>query len=341
MSGTRSDEPISSRARKLYESAIVCDNTVPWAEQVGDPVLREALPGRMKEAGITFASLTVGSDDTDSAAAITTLAAELRYWEERSTDYVLVKTVSDIVQAKREHKLAVGLHFQGSRPVERNLDLVNLYYQLGIRHMLMAYNQKNFVGDGCHELNDGGLSRFGHALIKEMNRVGMWVDVAHTGYRTSMEAIMASSTPVICSHGNVAALHKHPRCYRDDQLKAIAESGGVFGLTGLAIFMGSDNNASPQRFIEQIDYVVQLIGPRHVGFGLDYVYDMPALQRFAAGVPEKFPKDGGYTTLGMEQLEHERLIEVTQALVDRGYADTDISAILGGNWVRLAEAVWR
>jgi membrane dipeptidase len=336
------ESAVSPRARQIYKSAIVCDNTVPWAGMpFGDPALRNALPAKIKAAGVTFASLTVSGDGIDSATTLKTLAAEFRYWDVRSTNYRLVRKATDIEEAKRNGQLAIGFHFQGSDPVECDLDLVHLYYQLGIRHMLMAYNQKNAVGDGCHEPKDDGLSRFGHELVKEMNRVGMWVDVAHTGYRTSMDAIAASASPVICSHGNVAALHRHARCYADDQIKAIAASGGVFGLTGLSIFMGDDNNSSTQRFVEQIDYVVQLVGARHVGLGLDYVYDMPGLERFAASQPDRWPPDGGYLTEDMQQLEHERLVHVTQALLDRGYEDADILGILGGNWVRVAEAVWR
>jgi membrane dipeptidase len=342
MSDQRCEPAISPRARQIYESAIVCDNTVPWAGMpFGDPVLRDALPAKIKSAGVSFASLTVSGDGIDSTSTLKTLAAEFRYWEERSADYRLVKKATDIEQAKHDGQLAIGLHFQGSDPVERNLDLVHLYYQLGIRHMLLSYNQNNLVGGGCHEQNDGGLTRFGHDLVKEMNRVGMWVDVAHTGYRTSMDAILASTSPVICSHGNVSALHRHPRCYTDDQIKAIAASGGVFGLTGLSIFMGGDNNAGVERFVEQIDYVVQLVGPSYIGFGLDYVYDMPGLERFAASQPDRWPPDGGYLTEDMQQLEHEYLVHVTQALLDRGYGNADILSILGGNWVRVAEAVWR
>lgn len=342
MTDQHREPAISPRARQIYESAIVCDNTVPWAGMpFGNPVLRDALPVKIKSAGVTFASFTVSGDGIDSTSTLKTLAAEFRYWEERSADYLLVKKATDIVQAKRDGQLAIGLHFQGSDPVERNLDLVHLYYQLGIRHMLLSYNQKNLVGAGCHEPNDGGLTRFGHDLVKEMNRVGMWVDVAHTGYRTSMDAIAASTSPVICSHGNVAALHRHPRCYTDDQIKAIAASGGVFGLTGLSIFMGSDNNASAEKFVEQIDSVVQLVGPNYVGFGLDYVYDMPGLERFAASQPARWPPNGGYLTENMQQLEHGCLLYVTQLLLDKGYGDADIVGILGGNWVRVAEAVWR
>lgn len=331
---------ITDRARRLYREAIVADMTLPWSGIPCDPALRDAAPERLRAAGVSYVSLTLGSDDTDSADAIKTLGAEHRWFGARADTCVVVRTAADIERAKREGKLAVGFHFQGSRPVERNLDLVEVYYQLGIRHMLMAYNQKNFVADGCHELADGGLSRYGHDLVREMNRVGMWVDVAHTGYRSSMDTIAASSAPVIVSHGNVAAIHRHPRCYADDQIKAIAASGGVFGLTGLGIFIGG-NDASTAAFVRQVDHVVQLVGPAHVGFGLDYVLDMPALSRLAALHGDKWPKDGGYTTPDIQQVEHARLLEITQAMLGLGYGDEAVLQILGGNWLRVARQVWR
>jgi membrane dipeptidase len=334
------DHPaISDRARRIYDTAIVADMTMPWSSLPGDMALHDAMPDRLCAAGVTYVSFTVATDDADNAGAITTIAAERRWWLARG-DCLLVRTADDIVRAKREGKLAVGFHFQGTRPVERNLDMVELFYQLGIRHMLMAYNQKNFVGDGCHELGEGGLSRFGHELVREMNRVGMLVDVAHTGYRTSMDAIAASSAPVIVSHGNVAAFHKHPRCYADDQIKAIAATGGVFGLTGLGIFLGG-NDASTSAYVRQIDHIAQLVGPAHVGFGLDYVFDMRALSRLAMQHASKWPEDGGYTTADIAQVEPERLPAIADALLARGYAEADVANVLGGNWLRVARAVWR
>lgn len=331
---------VSERARRVYDDAIVCDMTMPWGTLVGDRALRAAMPGRLRAAGVTYVSFTLGTDDTDLPAAIRTIADERRDWQALESTCVLVGSADDIVDAKRSGKLAVGFHFQGTRPVEREVALVEPYYRLGIRHMLLAYNQKNFVADGCHELTDAGLSRFGRELIREMNRVGMMVDVAHTGYRSSMEAIEASASPVICSHGNVKAIKDHPRCYRDDQIRAIAASGGVFGLTGLGIFLG-DNDASTSTFVRHVDHAVQLVGPQHVGLGLDYVFDMPALSRLAASHADKWPKDGGYSLPDVAQLEHERLPEVADALLGLGYPEADVAAILGGNWLRVARTVWR
>jgi membrane dipeptidase len=330
--------PVEQAAR-LHNDALVCDMTLPWRAP-GRKELQGVLPERLEAGGVDFVSYTVATDDQDAMGAILAIAEERGRILAAPERFVLVETADDVRRAKAAGKLAIGLHFQGTLPVGRNLGLVEIFYKLGIRHMLMAYNQKNLVADGCHELTDAGISRFGHELVAEMNRVGMFVDVAHTGYRSSMEVIEASQSPVICSHGNIKGLWEHARCYRDDQIQAIAASGGVFGLTGLGIFMG-DNDASVERYAEQIDYVVQLVGPRHVGFGFDYMYDMPTLSAHAAEMASKWPSDGGYTRQDIKQLEPESIPEITEQLLRRGYGEGDIRLVLGENWLRMMDEIWR
>lgn len=328
-------------ARQLLREAVVCDMTLPTVDIPGASLDKKAAaPDRFAAAGFDFVSLTVAVDDADVAEAMRLIARERRAIEARPDDFVLAETAADIERARDGGKLAVGFHFQGTGPVGRNLDLVALYYKLGIRHMLMAYNQQNLVGSGCHELEDDGLSRFGHSLIAEMNRVGMLVDVAHCGYQTSMQTIEASASPVVVSHGNVSAIFDHPRCYRDDQIKAVAASGGVIGLTGLGIFMG-DNDASVGTYVRSLDHVAQLVGPDHVGFGFDYIYDLPALVAFSRTMAERFPKDGGYTRDDAAQLEPEQVIDIVEELTRLGYGDGDIRKIVGGNWLRVMGEVWK
>ncbi|WP_322080068.1 dipeptidase [Burkholderia cenocepacia] len=327
------------KGSKIVRESIVCDMTFPFFAP-GDPVRRLALPGLLRNAGLTYVSFTVVDDEPDVAKAFTALAECRRFFQNQVDVCVLVETAEDIVLAKRAGKLGVGFHFQGTLPIGRNLDLIEAYYKLGIRHMLLAYNQKNFVADGCHEMGQGGLSRFGRMVIDEMNRVGMFVDVAHTGYQASMEAIEHSNRPVICSHGNIWELHNHPRCYRDDQIRAIARSGGVFGLTGMSIFTG-DDEASAAGFARQIDYVVQLAGIESVGFGLDYVFDLPAITALAAKNATHWPKDGGYTRQDIKQLEPTSLNDVADELLTMGYSDSDLRLVFGGNWLRLMRTVWK
>lgn len=327
---------MNDRVAAILDQAIACDMTCPWVAQ-GDLALRDALPERYRSSGWSYVSLTLAGDD-DMATAIQTIAATRRFIEALSDSCVLVETVDDIRRAKREGKLALGFHFQGSLPVEHDLNLIDLYYKLGIRHMLMVYNYKNYVADGCYEFGDGGLSRFGHDLVAEMNRVGMLVDVAHTGFKSSMDTIAASTAPVIVSHGNLKAFNDHPRCYTDEQVRAIAASGGVFGLTGLGVFLGGNDSSTPA-LVRQIDHIAQLVGPAHVGFGLDYVFDMPALEALLAQHADKFSKED--TTPNMQQVEPERLPTIVDALLAMSYSESDIIAILGGNWLRVCEQVWR
>ena len=328
---------MNNQTKALLDTAIACDMTCPWVA-AGDKTLRDALPERYRNSGWTYVSLTVASDGDDIASTMGTIAATRRMIDTLSETCVLVKSVDDIRRAKQEGKLALGMHFQGTLPVARDLNLVGLYYELGIRHMLMVYNYKNYVADGCYEDGDGGLSGFGRELVAEMNRVGMIVDVAHTGYKSSMDTIAASTAPVIVSHGNLKAFNDHPRCYTDEQIRAIAASGGVFGLTGLGPFLG-DNDASTPTLVRQVDHVAQLVGPQHVGFGLDYVYDVPALEALFAQSADSPP--AGDPAGSMQQVEPERLSAIVDALLGMNYSEADITAILGGNWLRVCEQVWR
>lgn len=294
----------------------------------------------MKASGFKFVSLTVASDYTSTREAFKNIRLVRLLVLGRLGKVRFVRTVKDIRQAMQDGKLAISLHFQGTVPIGEDLSLVETFYQKGIRHMLMAYNARNFVGYGCHESEDKGLTPFGRDLIREMNRVGMLVDVAHTGHRTAMETIETSSKPVVVSHGNIWALHQHPRCVKDELIKAIAAKNGVIGITGLGLFMG-DNDASVENYVKNIDYIVQLAGAEYVGIGLDYVYDLEALLHFAQNHPEQYPKEGGYFDVEIKQVTHAHIPQVAEALLKLGYSEQSVKNILGQNWLRVLEQVWQ
>jgi membrane dipeptidase len=316
---------------------LVLDMTMPMLQHSDLGLFWRALE-RMRASGYSFVSLTIAADHTPTGETLRNLAY-LRLLLARRPWIRFVTRVDDITRATAEGKLGVGLHFQGTVPIGQHLQLIPLFYKLGIRHILMAYNSRNLVGSGCHDVVDEGLTPFGRQVIATMNRIGMVVDVAHTGYRTSLETIEASTAPVIVSHGNVFAVHDHPRCYRDEQIRAIAASGGVFGMTGFGLFLGQ-SEASVEQFVRHVDHVAQLVGPQHVGFGFDYVYDMPAFQAYAAAEAEKFPEGGGYHRARLTQLEIEQTPEIADALLKCGYSEEDVRGILGGNWLRVLAQVW-
>jgi membrane dipeptidase len=330
-------ETLAQRATALHRQALVWDMLFPGLPF--DDAGRERMLGRLVESGYKFVSLTVAGEN-DSASTLRSLAHEWSFFGAREDRYLVVDTADDVTRAQREGKLAVGFHFQGTGPLERSLELLSAYHRLGVRGMLMAYNEKNSVGDGCHERTDGGLSRFGVRVVEEMNRLGMLVDCTHTGYRTTMDVFEVSKAPVIFSHSNARAVCDHERNIRDDQARACARSGGVIGVNGVGIFLG-DNDSSTERILRHIDYYVGLVGAEHVGLGLDYVEDVATLMRVVIADPVRFPtsvypSETPYTFAGPEQMP-----EITEGLLARGYSDADVRGILGENWLRVVRAVWK
>jgi membrane dipeptidase len=246
--------------------------------------------------------------------------------------------VADIEAAKRDGKLAVCFDIEGGRAVEAHPGLVEIFYRLGVRWMLIAYTKNNRLGGGCQD-EDTGLTAYGRRIIDEMQRVGMVLCCSHTGYRTAREAIEYSSNPVIFSHSNPRAVWDHPRNIPDDLMRACAATGGVVNLNGIGIFLGNNDN-STERLLEHIDYAVELIGAEHVGLGLDYVFDSAELDEYMRSRTDLFPPDKGYGSR-LAMIEPERFPHIVEALLKRGYSETQVQGLLGHNNLRLAARVWR
>lgn len=327
-------------AAALHARAIVWDQTFPATPTCGSWAAHFRALERMKASGYDAVSITVGSDPDDCLTAIRRIAMWRRFVAQNADRYLLLQTAEDAEEAQRTGRLALGFHFQGTTPFERDVGLVEVFYRLGVRHALMAYNQKNHVGDGCHERTDGGLSRFGLEIVQEMQRVGMLVDCTHTGRQTSLDVFEAATAPVIYSHSNAAALKPHQRNVEDLLAKACAASGGVIGVNGIGIFLG-DNDDSSDALFRHLDHWVQLVGPQHVGIGLDSVSEPAVLTAAVHSAASKYPAGQSYEIPELRASRPEQVPELTERMVAAGYADEDVVAILGGNWVRLAREVWK
>lgn len=322
--------------------ACVGDFTVPYGD-IGDPLLRRELLPRYRAAGVHFVSLSVSGDGPD-AGIVPTLSriAGIRCQIQAEPDvYAMVRSVDDIFAARGQGRLAVMFNFQGIGALGDDAGLIESYYQLGVRHMLLAYNHASAAADGCLEERNGGLTAFGRRLITAMNRVGMIVDCAHTGRRATREIMDASTQPVIISHTNAAAIHEHPRGVTDEQIRACAAQGGVVGITGISAMMNARKDGSVAAYVEHIDHCVQLVGADHVGISLDYVYDNAATFRYFVALSGGALPKGLNFTVDMPMVEPERFPQIADALAQRGYPQPAVDKILGLNWLRVARTVWR
>ena len=216
--------------------------------------------------------------------------------------------------------------------------LVEMFYDLGVRWMLVAYNRNNAAGGGCHD-EDTGLTAHGRAILKAMKRVGMVACCSHTGHRTAREVLDAAENPVIFSHSNPSALAAHARNIPDDLIKACAATGGVVGVNGIGFFLGGGED-QPELVAQHIDHVVQLVGPDHAEVALDYIFDEAETVEMLATQRHTFPDPAAYAG-ELRMVGPEGLVGVVAALSRRGYTEADLAKILGGNWRRVAQAVWR
>ena len=338
-SKTKNGWGISEEAARLHKEALFWDNTLPWGDRGRPAVKAECLP-RMIASGFDAVSLTLGGDRDGLTDMIHKIARERAYFLAHPDKYVLVETADDILAAKSAGKLAVIFHFQGTNPIANDLNMVETYHRLGIRHMLMAYNLRNAVADGCKENSDDGLSRIGVKLVEEMNRVGMWVDCSHTGHRSSLDVFEVSSAPVIFSHAASDVIYHHSRNLRDDQIKGCAATGGIVGVNGVGTFI-ADNEGTAESMFRHIDYIVEKIGAEHVGIGLDFVYDRETSAATVWNIEKDDDPDRDVPWPEINYTVPEELPRLTEMMLSHGYKEADISGILGGNWLRLAQQVWK
>lgn len=293
-----------------------------------------------RSAGVSYLSLNVGFDLMTWDQTITVLANFRRRLLSKPDAFKLAANVQDILDAKREGKLAITFDIEGVEALNGRIEMIEMFYALGVRQMLIAYNRNNSGGGGCHDV-DPDLTVFGRQVVKEMNRVGMVVDLSHTGYRTSMSAMEVSEQPVVFSHSNPKSLTDHDRNIHDDQIRACARTGGVVGIVGLNRFLG-DWRTDSERVCDHIEYIVDLVGPRHVGIGLDYAFETGSdgFDEIIARNPQFWPATA-YPD-GVTRYAHPQQIgEIADILLRRNHKAGDVDAILGGNFMRIAAEVWK
>ncbi len=227
-----------------------------------------------------------------------------------------------------------------------SLNDVDYFYGLGQRVSQLTYNARNLIGTGSTDRIDGGLSNWGVAIIERMNDVGMAVDVSHCGDRTSLDAFEASKKPVLVTHSNVRALADgHVRCKPDEVIDAVGNAGSVFGVTNIRMFVKADEPTTVEHYLDHFDYLTKRIGAEHVGIGSDidlYGYDdMPKADYERLKAAYQQGKYRFRDQIDIPEVAHpQRVFDLTEGLIRRGYTDPDIRGILGGNFRRVLEEIW-
>ncbi len=271
-----------------------------------------------------------------------------------------VPTPDSIVEAKRAGKRGLYMSANGVplaqewKTVEEELRFVRVFFQLGVRMMHLTYNRRNMLGDGCAEVTDVGLSDLGRAAIAEMNRIGVIVDVAHSGWQTGIDSARASTVPIVASHSGAHALNAHVRCKTDEVMRAIVDTGGTVGVCCVPAFLGGSGDINA--FLDHIDYIAKTFGADVVTIGTDRTYvppmapeeyqKMPKLGRKRSRFEAFWPPGDPLFAAEWKEEKKQRSLAWTNwplfavGLVQRGYGDEDIRKILGGNILRVARAVW-
>lgn len=243
----------------------------------------------------------------------------------------------------KSDKIGVILGLQDSDHFLK-LDDVDFYHGLGQRVSQLTYNSRNLIGNGSTERRDDGVSDYGVAVIERMNKVGMAVDVSHSGDRTTLDAFELSRKPVLITHANCRALVPHPRCKTDEAVQKMAATGGVMGITGVRMFVKTDEPTTIEDALNHFDHVAKLVGVEHLGVGSDvdlWGYDkMPPKENEQLRAGYK----GSYAfreKIDIEGLNHpKRMFDLTEGLIRRKYSDTEIAMILGGNFKRVLSQIW-
>lgn len=320
----------------LHESAIVIDGLIIANFQ------RDVFED-MRRGGITAANCTCSVWE-NFRGSMDNLARWKRHFRDHADLITQVYTTADIHRAKREERTGIILGWQNITGIEDQIGFLQLFKQLGVGVMQIAYNTQNFVGSGCYEKNDSGLSEFGHEVITEMNRVGILCDLSHVGARTSEEVIRASTKPVAYTHCLPASLKAHPRNKTDEQLRFIADRGGFVGVTMFPPFLKRGPQSTVDDYVEAIEHCIAIAGEDQVGIGTDFT------QGYGRDFFEWITHDKGYarklTDFG-EVINPEgirtigEMPNLTAAMERRGWGEARIRKVMGENWVRLLDEVWR
>ncbi len=343
MNASSASGQISDRAKAILRDTIVFDglggSVVHPTPYVPDGTYEE----RVVSYGWSAINACLVSEPTYTPTFEELLGAiyENLLFIEISPKVRLIEKLDDLKAAKKEGQLGLVFGMQSGDAIGRDRKRVRLLHKLGLRILQLTYMERNDIGDGCLEPENRGLTHFGIQVVRDCNRLGMVVDCSHVGVQTTIDAAKYSSKPIVISHAACRALADNPRAVTDDQMKAVADTGGLLGITPYAPYIRTDAPPTMDDFMRHFDHAVKLMGEDKVAIATD-MFDGKTKLNWVT--PWYYPEVMRNTTFSSRRVEGFRskadLGHVVDHFIKHGYSDALIKKILGDNWMRVLGQVW-
>jgi membrane dipeptidase len=340
---------VSQQAGKLYRSALILDCNCA-------PPLEEKLPlpqsdlDMARNSGVNVLKFSLAGINEGFADTVEDIAWVQQLIEVHPGYFMQVRVAGDMQRAKAEGKMGIILSFESADMLEGKVERLELFRNLGVRVMQLSYNRKSPFAAGVMEPNGGGLTPLGHDAVKKMNELGIAVDLSHANAQTTTDAMAASSKPVIMSHAGCAAIHPHPRNKTDEQLRALADKGGVMGIYDLPYLAASPKQPTVDDYMAHMEHAIKIMGEDHVGVGSDasiQPFDTSPKGMADFEKSEKMRQQSGLAAPEEDRptyvvgLNIPRRIEViTNELLKRGYWTSVTEKVVGANFARVLTEIW-
>ncbi|GAA3701396.1 dipeptidase [Oceanisphaera sediminis] len=325
-------------SRALHNDMIVIDGLQysNWNREIFE---------QLHEGGVTMVHATIVYHE-QIRETLMRVAEWNRQFEQHGDLIMPVRSAADIRRAKAEGKVGVMFGAQNCSPIEDDIGMVEVMRDLNLMIMQLTYNNQSLLACGCYEAVDSGVTRFGRQVIKEMNRVGMVVDMSHSAERSTLEAIEISERPIVISHANPLSFHDAKRNKSDTVLKALAESGGLLGFSAYPFHLKNGPDCTLEQYCDMIADTAELMGVDRLGIGTDLCQNQPlsVLEWMRNG---RWSKSMDYGEGSKSNADWPRPLSwfrdsrdfpnLTQGLLARGFSKEDVAKIMGLNWLNFLD----
>lgn len=304
---------------------------------------RDLLAKVWKTSGVDAVQVTLGGIEL-SPSDWDAVVRDAAHWVGRvraSDDMRICTTAAELTHAFNDGKVGIVLGLQDAAPIGKDLERINTLYNFGVRVVQLTFNTRNFLGDGCTEREQSRLSKFGIEVVRRFNELGIIVDVSHSGYATTLDAIETSERPVAITHSSCQAVAAHPRAKSDEQLRALRDRDGYFGVLVVPFFVSPGGGANLEIIVRHVAHAANIVGVERVGIATDWggwspdfpheIQQMARAQLASHGFSQSEMPAFGETIPGFGSWEE--WPSLTKALLAHGFSDAEVAGLIGGNWL--------